>query len=180
MRGSRTAAADIFVDVQHFPRRGPGLGLRGMRCVALLPKELRRPQEGPRPELPAHLATPRTTTMDHEHPKRHAPCAPGTAQTPQKSFSHTHTVSAKWQMRCTRPTQFFLSLFFFFKSCALTTFAHWLSLSGRSRCDLIHRPNMCQIMVSEVGRTTSGSSSFAVGSGQSFPSGPGASRWCVT
>mmetsp|Transcript_9139 Transcript_9139/g.26677 ORF Transcript_9139/g.26677 Transcript_9139/m.26677 type:complete len:309 (+) Transcript_9139:454-1380(+) len=49
-----------------------------------------------------------------------------------------------------------------------TTLAHWLSFSGRSRCELIHWPNMCQIMVSEVGRTMRGSSSSASGSGTIF------------
>ncbi|KAH8059210.1 synthetase [Aureococcus anophagefferens] len=46
-----------------------------------------------------------------------------------------------------------------------TTFAHWLIFSGRSRWLLIHLPNMCQIMVSLVGRMIRGSSSSAAGSG---------------
>ena len=44
---------------------------------------------------------------------------------------------------------------------------------------MIHLPNMCQIIVSEVGRTISGSSSFALASGSTPPS-TDLSRWCVT
>jgi hypothetical protein len=40
-----------------------------------------------------------------------------------------------------------------------TTLAHWLSSSGRSRCDSIHLAMYSPMTVSEVGRTTSGSSS---------------------
>ena len=40
-----------------------------------------------------------------------------------------------------------------------TTFAHWLTRSGKSRYELTHCENMWFTMVSEVGRTTSGSSS---------------------
>ena len=70
------------------------------------------------------------------------------------------------------------------RSSQRTTLAHWLILSGRSRCPWIHLPNMCQIIVSDVGRTISGSSSSAPGSG-STPLLPSASvversRWCVT
>ena len=42
-----------------------------------------------------------------------------------------------------------------------TTLAHWLISRGRSRQDWIHFLYMAQMMVSEVGRTTSGSSSFS-------------------
>lgn len=40
-----------------------------------------------------------------------------------------------------------------------TTFAHWLSSNGRSRYELIHLAIISPMIVSEVGRTTSGSSS---------------------
>ena len=40
-----------------------------------------------------------------------------------------------------------------------TTFAHWLSSNGRSRCELIHLAIISPMIVSEVGRTISGSSS---------------------
>ena len=46
-----------------------------------------------------------------------------------------------------------------------TTLAHWLMSTGRSRHDCTQRANAAPITVSLVGRTTSGSSSFAVGSG---------------
>ena len=39
------------------------------------------------------------------------------------------------------------------------TFAHWLMSKGRSRYDWIHCVNMWLTIVSDVGRTTSGSSS---------------------
>ena len=40
-----------------------------------------------------------------------------------------------------------------------TTLAHWFSSMGRSRCELIHLDIISPMIVSEVGRTTSGSSS---------------------
>jgi hypothetical protein len=40
-----------------------------------------------------------------------------------------------------------------------TTFAHWLSSIGRSRWELIHLAMNSPMTVSDVGRTTSGSSS---------------------
>ena len=45
------------------------------------------------------------------------------------------------------------------RSSQRTTFAHWFSSNGRSRCDWIHRDMYSPITVSEVGRTTTGSSS---------------------
>ena len=45
------------------------------------------------------------------------------------------------------------------RSSQRTTFAHWLSSSGRSRYDWIHLAMSSPKRVSEVGRTTSGSSS---------------------
>ena len=42
-----------------------------------------------------------------------------------------------------------------------TTFAHWLMRRGRSRQLWIHFLYMAQMIVSEVGRMTSGSSSFS-------------------
>ena len=45
------------------------------------------------------------------------------------------------------------------RSSQRTTFAHWLSSSGRSRYDWIHFAMSSPKSVSEVGRTTSGSSS---------------------
>ena len=40
-----------------------------------------------------------------------------------------------------------------------TTLAHWFSSIGRSRCELIHLAIISPMTVSDVGRTTSGSSS---------------------
>ena len=51
-----------------------------------------------------------------------------------------------------------------------TTLAHWLISSGRSRWLLIQRWKASPMIVSEVGRTISGSSSLASGSGSSLPS----------
>ena len=45
------------------------------------------------------------------------------------------------------------------RSSQRTTFAHWLSSMGRSRCELIHLAMNSPMTVSEVGRTMSGSSS---------------------
>mmetsp|Transcript_19826 Transcript_19826/g.67080 ORF Transcript_19826/g.67080 Transcript_19826/m.67080 type:complete len:389 (+) Transcript_19826:172-1338(+) len=61
-----------------------------------------------------------------------------------------------------------------------TTLAHWLIFRGRSRCELIHLPNMYQMIVSEVGRMISGSSSNAAGSGSTPPLPSARRRWCVT
>mmetsp|Transcript_45647 Transcript_45647/g.92134 ORF Transcript_45647/g.92134 Transcript_45647/m.92134 type:complete len:221 (-) Transcript_45647:515-1177(-) len=69
------------------------------------------------------------------------------------------------------------------RSSHRTTLAHWFSFKGNSRYVLIHFPNMCQMTVSEVGRTTRGSSSLAAGSAISPPlaeSGSLVSLWCVT
>ena len=44
-----------------------------------------------------------------------------------------------------------------------TTLAHWLISTGRSRQLCTQRAIASPMMVSEVGRTTSGSSSFGVG-----------------
>ena len=45
------------------------------------------------------------------------------------------------------------------RSSQRTTFAHWLISSGRSRHELIHLLKVTPMIVSEVGRTTSGSAS---------------------
>mmetsp|Transcript_6106 Transcript_6106/g.19152 ORF Transcript_6106/g.19152 Transcript_6106/m.19152 type:complete len:396 (+) Transcript_6106:168-1355(+) len=67
------------------------------------------------------------------------------------------------------------------RSSQRSTLAHWFTLSGRSRYDVIHLPNMCQMIVSDVGRTMSGSSSRASGSGSTpVPPGTARRRWCVT
>ena len=50
-----------------------------------------------------------------------------------------------------------------------------------STYDMTHFWNMCQMTVSEVGRTMSGSSSSASGSGSTpLPSSRSFKRWCVT
>jgi hypothetical protein len=50
-----------------------------------------------------------------------------------------------------------------------TTFAHWLVSSGKSRQLCTQRLIACPITVSDVGRTTSGSSSLDSGSGINLP-----------
>ena len=59
-----------------------------------------------------------------------------------------------------------------------TTFAHWLMSSGRSRWLCTHFAKVAPMIVSLVGRTTSGSSSSPAGI--SLPPGPASRRWCVT
>ncbi len=45
------------------------------------------------------------------------------------------------------------------RSSQRTTLAHWLSSIGRSRCEEIHFAIISPMIVSDVGRTISGSSS---------------------
>ncbi len=45
------------------------------------------------------------------------------------------------------------------RSSQRTTLAHWLIRTGRSRCEEIHLAIISPMIVSEVGRTISGSSS---------------------
>ena len=56
-----------------------------------------------------------------------------------------------------------------------TTLTHWLMRIGRSRQLCTHFEYIAPMIVSEVGRTISGSSSLLAGSG-SIPSGPAFSR----
>ena len=51
------------------------------------------------------------------------------------------------------------------RSSQRTTLAHWLMRIGRSRYDCTQRANVAPMIVSLVGRTISGSSSFAIGRG---------------
>ena len=62
-----------------------------------------------------------------------------------------------------------------------TTLHHWLHRMGRSRQEWIQFLYVFQMMVSEVGRTMSSSSSFASGSTTTpLPPGSFIRRWCVT